>query len=62
VALMINVGASIRWRAEARADGITMECDLRLRYRGPNRAVIIAGGAIAAVLLMYLIGENFGPR
>lgn len=61
LALLINVGASIRWRMEANAGGVAMECDVRLRYRGLNRAVIIAGGSLAAVILIYLIGLNFGP-
>jgi hypothetical protein len=61
-ALLVNVGASIHWRAEANRDGIRMEMDLRLRYRGVNRAVIITAGVLATVLIIYLIGENFGPR
>jgi hypothetical protein len=61
-ALLVNIGASVRWRAEANRDGIQMELDLRLRYRGVNRAVIIAAGALASVLIVYLIGENFRPR
>lgn len=60
LALVINVGASIRWRMQANADGVAMECDVRLRYRGINRTVIIAGGAIAAVVLMYVMSVNFG--
>lgn len=62
LALLINVGASIRWRMEANPDGVAMECDVRLRYRGLNRSVIIAGGSIAAVILMYLMVENFGTH
>lgn len=61
-ALVVNVGASIRWRAEANRDGIQMEMDLRLRYRGVNRAVLIAAGVLASMIIVYLIGENFRPR
>lgn len=61
-ALVVNVAASFRLRAEATEDGLAIECDLRLRYRGANRVVIIAAGTIAALILVYLIGENFGPR
>ena len=62
LALLVNVGAQVRWRAEANRDGIRMEMDLRLRYRGVNRAVIITAGVLASVLIVYLIGENFRPR
>ena len=61
-ALLVNFGASIRWRAETNRDGIRMELDLRLRYRGVNRAVIITAGVLASVIIVYLIGENFRPR
>jgi hypothetical protein len=60
LALTINVGASIRCRAEARDDGVSVECDVRLRYRGVNRLVIIAGGALALIMLMYVLHESFG--
>lgn len=36
VLLFVSVGAQTRWRAEANRDGIRMEVDLRLRYRGPH--------------------------
>lgn len=62
LALLVNVGASMHWRAEANRDGVRMEVDLRLRYRGVNRAVIITAGVVATMLLMYMIGENFRPR
>ncbi len=62
LALVVNVGAQIRWRAEATRDGIRMEMDLRVRYRGANRAVIIAAGVLASAIIVYLLGENFGPR
>lgn len=39
-----------------------MELDLRLRYRGINRAVLITAAMLAAVIVVYLIGENFRPR
>lgn len=61
-ALLVNIGASMRWRADANREGIRMELDLRLRYRGVNRAVIITAGVLASAILLYLIGENFGPR
>ncbi|HEU5220202.1 MAG TPA: hypothetical protein VFU23_16190 [Gemmatimonadales bacterium] len=61
-ALLVNVGASVRWRAEASRDGVRMELDLRMRYRGVNRAVLTTAAALATVIVLYLIGENFGPR
>jgi hypothetical protein len=61
-ALLVNIGASMRWRAHADRDGVRMELDLRFRYRGINRAVLITAAVLAAAIIVYLIGENFGPR
>ncbi len=61
-AILINVGSSIRCRVQADGEGISVEGEIRLRYRKLNLVILLAGGAIAAIIFMYLIGENFGPR
>jgi hypothetical protein len=61
-ALLTNVAASVRVRSERTAGAVRLECDVRVRYRGANRAVVIVAGSLAAMIALYLIAENFAPR
>lgn len=61
-ALLINVAASVRVRSERTAGAVRLECDVRIRYRGANRTVVVVAGSLAAMIALYLIAENFAPR
>ena len=54
-ALLVNVGASIRFRSDCTADAVHVECDVRLDYRGANRTVILAAGGLGAAILVLMI-------
>ncbi len=60
VALVANIGASINLRSQATADEVTLECDVRVRYRGVNRTVLLVAGTLAFIILGYLLVENLG--
>ena len=63
VALVANIGASVNLRSHATADEVTLECDLRLRYRGINRTVLLVAGSLAFVIIGYVImGELTANR
>jgi len=51
----------VRRRAEAHRKGIRMAMDVRLRFRAVNRVVLIAAAGLGSAIV-YMIGENFGPR
>jgi hypothetical protein len=61
-ALLVNVAASVRLRSEHTPGVVRLECDVRIRYRGANRTVVIVAGSLAAIIALYLIAENFAPR
>ena len=55
LALLVNVGASVRFRSDCTPDAVHFECDLRLHYRGANRTVILAAGGLGAAILLLMI-------
>jgi hypothetical protein len=61
-ALLVNVGAAIRWRWRRTADLAEIECDLRLRYRGANRTVTLVALVLGATIALYVVAVNFGPH
>ena len=61
-ALLVNVGAAIRWRSRHTADLAEIECDVRLQYRGANRTVTLVALVLGAAIALYLIAVSFGAR
>ena len=58
-ALLVNVGASIRFRSDCTPDAVHLECDVRLQYRGANRTVILLAGSLGAAILLYMLTLRF---
>jgi hypothetical protein len=61
-ALLINAAVSLSLRSRATLEEISLECHLRVRYRGPNTTVLLSAGAIGYMLVGYLLVENLGGR
>jgi hypothetical protein len=52
LALLVNVGASIRLRSRRTDEAVEMECDVRLHYRVADPTVILVVGGLAAAILV----------
>jgi hypothetical protein len=61
-ALLVNVAASVRVRSERTPGAVRLECDVRIRYRGANRTVVVVAGSLAVIVTLYLIAGNFPSR
>jgi hypothetical protein len=59
------MGASVRGRIDSCGDEVSVECDLRLRYRGANLLLVAmagVGGALAAWIGLFFLLGGPGPR
>jgi hypothetical protein len=61
-ALLINAAASLTLRSRATLEEISLECHLRIRYRGANTTVLLTAGALGYMLAGYVLVENLGGR
>lgn len=55
VMLLGRVGAAVRGRIVCTGEEVSLECDLRFRYRGLNPMVVALGGVIAGGGLLLLL-------
>jgi hypothetical protein len=61
IALLVNVGARVRFRSDCTPDAVHVECDVRLDYRGANRTVILVAGGLGAAILLLLVALKTLP-
>lgn len=54
-ALAINVGGWLSLRSRITREELSVQCDLRIRYRGASATVLLTGGVLGFALLAYFM-------